>query len=213
LAGRPSCVGPCPWLDCVVGWRGAGDPLTSPERSIDEDVERRLIDGLRNNDREIMAELFDAYSSVAYGLALRTLSDAGEAEDVVQESFLALWRQSERLDPTRGVRSYLLTIVHNKTIDRLRRKGRRPEAALEFAEAVPDDSEDLAEAVARQSEGEMVRAALVTLPAEQRRTVEMTYFGGLTISEVAANMAVPVGTVKSRLRLALQHLRRRLAEA
>jgi RNA polymerase sigma-70 factor (ECF subfamily) len=187
--------------------------LNAAQRIIDEDVERRLIDGLRSNDREIMAELFDAYSSVAYGLAVRTLGDQGEAEDAVQESFLALWRQAERLDPARGVRSYLLTIVHNKTIDRLRRKGRRPEAALEFAEAVPDDSEDLAESVARQSEGETVRAALVTLPDEQRRTVEMTYFGGLTIAEVAGRMSVPVGTVKSRLRLALQHLRRRLAEA
>ena len=187
--------------------------MSAAERTIDVDAERRLIDGLCNNDREIMAELFDLFSSVAYGLALRTIGDAGEAEDVVQESFLALWRQSERLDPTRGVRSYLLTIVHNKTIDRLRRKGRRPEAALEFAEAVPDNSEDLAESVARQAEGEEVRAALVSLPAEQRRTVEMTYFGGLTISEVASDMSVPVGTVKSRLRLALQHLRRRLAEA
>ena len=187
--------------------------MTVAERTIDEDAERRLIEGLRANDREIMAELFDSYSSVAYGLALRTLGDQGESEDVVQESFLALWRQAERLDPSRGVRSYLLTIVHNKTIDRLRRKGRRPEAALEFAEAVPDDSEDLAESVVRQDEGATVRAALVSLPEEQKRTVEMTYFGGLTISEVADRMSVPVGTVKSRLRLALQHLRRRLAEA
>jgi RNA polymerase sigma-70 factor (ECF subfamily) len=187
--------------------------LTAAERIIDEDVERRLIEGLRANDREIMAELFDSYSSLAYGLALRTLSDRGEAEDVVQESFLALWRQAERLDPARGVRSYLMTIVHNKTIDRLRRKGRRPEAALEFAESVPDNSEDLAESVARQSEGETVRAALGTLPAEQRSAIEMTYFGGMTINEVAGRMSVPVGTVKSRLRLALQHLRRRLAEA
>jgi RNA polymerase sigma-70 factor (ECF subfamily) len=187
--------------------------MTAGERTIDEDVERRLIEGLRANDREIMAELFDSYSSLAYGLALRTLGDQGESEDVVQESFLALWRQAERLDPSRGVRSYLLTIVHNKTIDRLRRKGRRPEAALEFAEAVPDESEDLAESVARSAEGATVRAALVSLPAEQKRTVEMTYFSGLTISEVADRMSVPVGTVKSRLRLALQHLRRRLAEA
>jgi len=187
--------------------------MTAGQRTIDEGVERRLIDGLRANDREIMAELFDSYSSVAYGLALRTLGDQGESEDVVQESFLALWRQAERLDPTRGVRSYLLTIVHNKTIDRMRRKGRRPEAALEFAEAVPDDSEDLAEFVARQADGANVRAALASLPEEQKRTIEMTYFGGLTISEVAERMSVPVGTVKSRLRLALQHLRRRLAEA
>jgi RNA polymerase sigma-70 factor (ECF subfamily) len=187
--------------------------MTASERTIDVDVELRLIEGLRANDREVMAELFDSFSSIAYGLALRTLGDQGESEDVVQESFLALWRQAERLDPTRGVRSYLLTIVHNKTIDRLRRKGRRPEAALEYAEAVPDGSEDLAESVARAADGAEVRAAMVSLPAEQKRTVEMTYFAGMTISEVADRMSVPVGTVKSRLRLALQHMRRRLAEA
>jgi len=150
---------------------------------------------------------------MAYGLALRTMGNATEAEDVVQESFLALWRQADRLDTQRGLRSYLLTIVHNKTVDRLRQRGRRPEAALEFAEAVPSQEEDLAESVAKQSEGETVRAALVTLPAEQRRAIEMTYFGGLTINEVANRTSVPIGTVKSRLRLALQHLRRTMAEA
>lgn len=187
--------------------------MTSAERTIDEDLDRRLIEGLRSNNRESMAVLYDTYSSMAYGLALRTIGNPTEAEDVVQESFLALWRQAERLDPQRGVRSYLLTIVHNKTVDRLRQKGRRPEAALELADAVPANDEDPADSVARQSEGETVRAALGSLPVEQRRAVEMTYFGGLTINEVATRTSVPVGTVKSRLRLALQHLRRNLAEA
>jgi len=103
--------------------------------------------------------------------------------------------------------------VHNKTVDRLRRKGRRPEAPLELGESVPDPTEDPAESAARQSEGETVRAALTSLPAEQRRAIEMTYFGGMTINEVANRTSVPIGTVKSRLRLALQHLRRNLAEA
>ena len=193
--------------------QGQNDPMTSAERTIDEDLDRRLIDGLRSNNRESMAVLYDTYSSMAYGLALRTMGNPTEAEDVVQESFLALWRQAERLDPARGVRSYLLTIVHNKTVDRLRRKGRRPEAALELADMVPAKDEDPAESVARSSEGETVRAALGSLPAEQRRAIEMTYFNGLTINEVATRTSVPIGTVKSRLRLALQHLRRNLAEA
>ena len=187
--------------------------MAAVERMIDEGVERRLIEGLRSNDREIMAELFDTYSSIAYGVALRILRDKGEAEDVVQESFLALWRQAERLDPSRGLRSYLLTIVHNRTIDRLRRKGRRPEGALELAASVPNREEAPSDMAVRGAEAQTVRAALTSLPAEQRRTVEMTYFGGLTTSEVANQMSVPVGTVKSRLRLALQHLRRRLTEA
>jgi RNA polymerase sigma-70 factor, ECF subfamily len=194
-------------------FQGQNDPMTSAERTIDEDADRRLIEGLRSNNRESMAVLYDTYSSMAYGLALRTIGNPTEAEDVVQESFLALWRQAERLDPARGVRSYLLTIVHNKTVDRLRQKGRRPEAALELGETIPSKDEDLAESVARQSEGESVRAAMGSLPAEQRRAIEMTYFNGLTINEVASRTAVPIGTVKSRLRLALQHLRRNLAEA
>jgi len=180
---------------------------------IDQESERRLIEGLLRDDSESVASLYDRDGAAAYGLAFRVLGESNAAEDVVQESFVALWRQAERLDPARGVRSYLLTIVHNKAIDRLRQKGRRAELALDPALPVPASSEDPLESAERGSERESVRAALGSLPPEQRQAVEMTYFGGLTINEAAARMNIPVGTVKSRLRLALTRLRRELAGA
>jgi RNA polymerase sigma-70 factor (ECF subfamily) len=188
------------------------DPLTSSGRTIDEGGEKRLIEGLLRNDSETIAAIYDAHSGIAYGLAARLLGMNQEAEDVVQESFLALWRQAERLDPSRGIRSYLLTIVHNKAVDRVRRRGRRNETLLDPMAPLPATGGDPVESAERLADRESVRGALQGLPEEQRRTVEMTYFNGLTINEVAARMGVPAGTVKSRLRLALGHLRRGLVE-
>ncbi len=158
-----------------------------------------------------MAQLYDTYASLAYGVACRTLGQSADAEDVVQEAFLALWRQASRLDPERGVRSYLLTIVHNKAIDRLRRRSRRPELALDESAPAIAQAADPVEYAQALEDREMVRSALKGLAEEQRQTVEMAYFGGLTLSEVAESMKVPIGTVKSRLRLALGHMRRALA--
>ena len=160
-----------------------------------------------------MAELYDTYGGIAYGLAHRTLGANSEAEDVVQESFLALWRQAPRLDPARGIKSYLLTIVHNKAVDRLRRRGRRSETVIDAVGSLPSEADDPVEFAARIEDRELVRGALNSLPMEQRQTVELTYFAGLTTIEVAERTRVPVGTVKSRLRLALNHLRRRLLES
>jgi RNA polymerase sigma-70 factor (ECF subfamily) len=186
--------------------------VTQEERTTDQDADRRLIEGLRNNDRESLATIYDTYSGIAYGMALHTLGTPSEAEDVVQDAFLALWRQAARLDPARGVRSYLLTIVHNKSVDRLRQRGRRPETPLDLDAPIATSADDPGVAVAREAERQSVRNALVGLPADQRRTVEMAYYAGLTLAEVANRMQVPLGTVKSRLRLAMGHLRRSLAE-
>jgi len=177
---------------------------------IEERHERELVEGLRKDDRESLAAVYDAYGALAYGLALRIVGSQTEAEDVVQESFLALWRQADRLDAEKGLRSYLLSIVHHRAIDRLRGRGRRPETELDLDLPIPSNDEDPADTAARNSERETVRAALVVLPAEQRRTVEMVYFHGLTMSEAAERLSIPVGTVKSRLRLALGRLRQEL---
>lgn len=170
-----------------------------------------LLERLVRNDREAMAGLYDTYGSLAYGLACRTLGQSSDAEDVVQEAFLALWRQSSVLDPARGLRSYLMTIVHHKAVDRLRQKSRRPELALDEALPVPSTAPAPSEIAEALEDRELVRSAMRALPEEQRQTVEMTYFGGLTTTEVAERMRIPVGTVKSRLRLALGHMRRALA--
>ena len=177
---------------------------------ISEQDERQIVEGLLRNDRSSLEEVYEALSPIAYGLALRLLGSGSDAEDIVQESFLALWRQAERLDPGRGLRSYLLSIVHHRAVDRLRRRVRRPESTLDPAMSLPAATEDPADVASRQAEREEVRAALEALSLEQRRTVELVYFNGLTTGETAAHMRVPLGTVKSRLRLALRHLRQEL---
>jgi RNA polymerase sigma-70 factor (ECF subfamily) len=177
---------------------------------IGEQDERQLVEGLLRDDRESLARAYDAYGAMAFGLALRLLGSESEAEDVVQESFLALWRQAERLNPSQGLRSYLLSIVHNRSIDRMRRRTRRPEAVLDESAPFPDPDDDPSVQVANAAERAEVRAAMSVLSAEQRQTVELVYFGGLTIAETAERMKVPDGTVKSRLRLALGHLRQEL---
>jgi RNA polymerase sigma-70 factor (ECF subfamily) len=186
--------------------------MTSVERTADEENERRLIEGLRNDDREALSAIYALYGGIAYGLAVRTLGVTSDAEDVVQESFVALWRQAARLDPTRGLRSYLLTIVHNKAVDRLRRRGRRPEVPLEPDAPIQATRDDPVELAERRTERDLLRAALQDLPPDQKRAVEMTYFGGMTINEAAMRLQVPLGTVKSRLRLALERLRRNLGD-
>ena len=174
--------------------------------------EGELVQGLRRSDREALAAVYDQHAGIAYGLALRMVGSQAEAEDVVQDSFIALWRQAERIDPARGVRSYLLTIVHNKSVDRLRRLGRRAEVPLDLDApiAAEDDVERRAEKLGGRAR---VRAALGSLPEEQRQALRLTYFNGMTIDAAAKQLQAPVGTIKSRLRLALGHLRRELGEA
>jgi RNA polymerase sigma-70 factor (ECF subfamily) len=171
--------------------------------------ERQLVDGLRASSRDALAAAYDAYGAIAYGLALKLLASRSEAEDVVQESFLALWRQAERIDPERGLRSYLLSIVHNRCVDLIRRRTRRPEAELDPQAPVSATDNPESEAIALL-EGAAVRSAMDALSPDQRQTVELVYFGGLTINETANRMRVPLGTVKSRLRLAMGRLRQEL---
>jgi RNA polymerase sigma-70 factor (ECF subfamily) len=123
---------------------------------------------------------------------------------------VSLWRQAQSIDPARGnVRSLLLTIVHRRAIDALRRRAGRPVTTLDDAEVrsvAPDPLEQASEAEERVR----VRAAMEGLPAEQREAIELTYFGGLTVTEMAERQRVPVGTAKSRLRLGLERMRRTL---
>lgn len=153
--------------------------------------------------------LYDRYSGIAYGLAYRVTNDGTAAEDVVQEAFVSLWKQAPRFDPARGqVRSWLLTIVHHKAVDAVRRRaGQRernlPVGAADFiaAQGTPG------ERVEQTMDAEAVREAVRRIPEDQRRTVEMAYFMGMTHIEIAERMSVPLGTVKSRLRIGLEKMR------
>lgn len=161
-----------------------------------------------------MAELYDRHARPIYSLALRILGDVTEAEDVVQEVFSQAWRQASRYSASRGaVAAWLLTLARSRAIDRLRARRARPagvtddRAAGQVVDAGPPvDSQVLSsEQVAR------VRAALEELPVLQRAAIELAYYEGLTHAEIAARLEEPLGTVKTRIRLAMMKLRDVLA--
>jgi RNA polymerase sigma-70 factor (ECF subfamily) len=172
---------------------------------LDDDAE--LAARLQHGDRHAVEELFDRYGRLAYGLAYRMLSDAGAAEDVVQEAFLLTWRNARSFDTSRGnLRTWLLAIVRHKAVDRLRRMRIRPQSSLETLDR-PLLGPDVWEAVSSDLSREDVRLAFAELPASQRETIELAYLGGYTHKEIAQKMDVPLGTVKGRMRIGLEKMR------
>ena len=163
-------------------------------------------------DARAFAIIYDRHSSAALGVARRIIRQQGAAEDVVQEAFLALWR-SRSYHPAKGsVRGFLLRIVHNAAVDLLRRersRGGGRHVDERFADPVASDDQPHVE-VERADAARCVREALATLPKPQQQSLELAYFGGLTHVEIALAVGVPIGTVKSRLRLGLERLRPQL---
>jgi RNA polymerase sigma-70 factor (ECF subfamily) len=159
--------------------------------------------------------LYDRHGGAAFSLAYRMVGNRGAAEDTVQEAFLSIWRSRLRYDQARGsVRTWVLGIVHNRAIDALRRSmvhDRRRET-MEGVEERQEAPERTEVEVARREEARNIRDALETLPDEQRKTIELAYFGGFSHSQIAELLNEPVGTVKGRMRLGLDKMRRQLSE-
>ena len=159
--------------------------------------------------------IYDRHGGPAFSLAYRMVGNRVVAEDITQEAFLSIWRSRLRYDQARGsVRTWVLGIVHNRAIDALRRGAlhdRRREAidGMEERHEAPERTDVEA---ARREEARSVRTALDALPDEQRRTIELAYFGGYSHSQIAGLLDEPIGTVKGRMRLGLDKLRRQLAE-
>jgi RNA polymerase sigma-70 factor, ECF subfamily len=160
---------------------------------------RRTADG----DRAALGQLYDRFASLANGLALRILRDVAEAEDVVQEVFLQVWRQADRFDAARGTpEAWICTIARSRALDRLRRRAARKEDAgpvEPFPAAEPATDDALA-----------VRTAVAGLSEDQRRAVELAYYEGLTQTEIARRLGEPLGTIKTRIRTAMMRLREAL---
>ena len=163
-------------------------------------------------DAEAFRAILDRHGDAAFALAYRMCGSRTLAEEVTQEAFLAVWRSAGRYDPARGsVRGWTLAVVHHRAVDTLRSKGRQPSLLRERDGGherpeleAPERTEG--QAIARV-EGESLRRALLELPAEQRQALELAYFGGFSQSEIAAMLDEPLGTIKGRMRLALDKLR------
>ena len=167
---------------------------------------------LSSGDRGAFDALYRRYSGSAYGLAFRITGQQLLAQDVVHDAFMALWRAPEAFDPARGAfRSFFLSLVHHRAVDTVRREERIRARQLRAANLEPATVEDPAEGVidaadvaARRIE---VRAALETLSPEQRQVLEMAYFGGRTQVQIAEEIGIPLGTVKTRTFAAMRKLR------
>src|SRR3979490_1237890 len=169
-----------------------------------------LMQLVRRGDAAAFEAVYDRHSTAAFSLAYRMTGTRNTAEDVVQEAFLALWRSGTRYDRTRGsVRTWVLGIVHNRSIDALRRSlvHDRRRASDEGIEERFEARERTDAEAARREEAASVRAALDQLPPEQCKVIELAYFGGFTHSEIAELLDAPIGTIKGRMRLGLEKLR------
>ena len=184
--------------------------VTSPADEADRAVLVRLADG----ELDALEELYDRYKTMAYSIAYRITNDTTLAEDVVQDAFLGCWRNAARYVEGRGsVKTWLLAIVHHRAIDAVRR--RRPTTELPDLELPPPAAltePDVWMEVAAGLDADLVQRALADLSDVQREALELAYFGGLTQQEIADRTATPLGTVKSRMRLGLLAMRRRLEE-
>jgi RNA polymerase sigma-70 factor (ECF subfamily) len=182
-----------------------------PRALADEDLMQLVHAG----EMRAFEVIYDRHAAAAFSLAYRMCGRRAVAEDVVQEAFLSLWRSGARYDRARGsVRSWVLSVVHNRAIDAFRRetiKDSRTVSDDGIAERLPASQRTEAE-VERRDEDRQVRGALGELPPDQRQVIELAYFGGFTHSQIAEMLKLPAGTVKGRMRLGLTKLRLALGD-
>jgi RNA polymerase sigma-70 factor (ECF subfamily) len=183
-------------------------------RTIDEASDAQLVTSIARYSEVALAEVYRRHGGAVYGLARRVLNNPTEAEDVTQEVFLRLWNEPDRYDATRGsLRSFLLAQSHGRAVDAVRssnsRRGREARDAVRTAEGAYDLQHEVWDlAVADQ-----VGHAMGALPEEERRAIELAYFGGRTYREVATLLDQPEGTIKSRIRNGMRRMRAALTDA
>lgn len=163
---------------------------------------------------DALAEVYRRHGGAAFALARRLLNDRQLAEEVLQEVFLRLWNTPERYDPERGsLRSYLLAQTHGRSVDLLRSETSRRRREEREARESPGFGDDIEREVIDLTVSEKVKEVVASLPPDERKAIELAYFGGHTYRQVAVMLEAPEGTVKSRIRSGLRRLRTDLAEA
>jgi len=185
------------------------------DRDFEDRFDLELHARLREGDADAFEELYRRYAPAAYGLSLRVTGQELLAQEVVHDAFLAIWRAPEAFDPARGTfRGFFLSLVHHRAVDTVRREERlrrRTERAMNLESPADEDvAEDVVEQAWLAVRRKEVREALLALPPDQRRVLEMAYFQGYTQADIAEELEIPLGTVKTRTLAAMQKLRRLL---
>ncbi len=181
--------------------------------SLEDASDAALVVAIGRWRQDALAEAYRRHAGAAFALARRVLGDKARAEEVLQEVFLRLWHQPDRFDPERGsLRSFLLAQTHGRAVDLLRsetsRRRREEQDARQTAESPPDIEREVVDLTA----AERVKDVVATLPVDERRAIELAYFGGHTYREVAVLLEAPEGTVKSRIRSGLRRMRTSLVD-
>jgi len=189
----------------------AGERLRADALAVNSgaELDGQLLDGVAAGDADALAMIFDRHGAAVLGVLTRMLGRAGEADEVLQEVFLWLWKHPRRYDPSRSsLRGWLLVIARSRALDVLRadRSRRVREEGVERDRPTVHEPVPLADLERREAERRL-QAAMVTLPDEQRRCIELAFFAGLSHSQIAARLQQPLGTVKSRIQLGMAKLR------
>jgi len=168
-----------------------------------------LVQQVAQQDREAFSQLYDRCSSLVFSLAMRMLRVRSDAEDLLQEVFVQIWRQASNYSAERGTpEAWIVNIARSRAIDKLRSIRRMEQSFVLTDDPARAESSDNVETAAAESEAKMaMSSALVNLPEAQRRVLELAYFDGLTQTEIAARLKEPLGTVKTRMRSGIQRLR------
>jgi RNA polymerase sigma-70 factor, ECF subfamily len=168
-----------------------------------------LIASIAEKNRDAFSRFYDLYAPMIYSLALRMLKASSEAEDLLQEIFLQVWRQAAAYSFERGSpEAWLINIARSRAIDKLRSIRRREKSFVLTDDPAAAESPDNVETSAGESETRLImNSALANLPEAQRRVLELAYFDGLSQTEIAVRLAEPLGTVKTRMRAGIQRLR------
>jgi len=181
------------------------------EKAQISDVE--VLHAIARGDEQALAHLYDRYRLILFGLVNRILSSREEAEDVLQEVFIQVWRRAADFDELRGRPfTWLVTVARSRAIDRLRSLAARERVAIASASDPAEAVSDAADDTFRSEQRGVVVSALTQLPDEQKTTLVLAYFEGLTQSEIAARLGAPLGTVKTRMRSGMIKLRELLAD-
>ena len=181
-----------------------------PEPAQENDV--ALLKAIAAKDEAALAQLYDRYRVILFGLLMRILNNREEAEDVLQEVFLQVWRKAADFDENRGRPfTWLVTLGRSRGIDRLRTLAARERVAEAGAREPSEEISDAATDAFKSEQRGLVSDALAKLPDEQKRPIMLAYFDGLTQSEIATNLGAPLGTVKTRMRTGMMRLRELLA--